>query len=128
METSVNNKCKAFTSLEQSRKLAEILPLETADMRYAPFGDTHPWFCDCHLLEKGAIPCWSLAALITILPVSCDDGQHCFALINCNPNDATEWLCCYEDCKGDLLNECYADNSIDACVDLILKLHELKLL
>lgn len=30
METSVNNKCKAFTSLEQSRKLAEILPLESA--------------------------------------------------------------------------------------------------
>ena len=32
METSVNNKCRAFTSLEQSRKLAEILPLESADM------------------------------------------------------------------------------------------------
>lgn len=24
METSVNNKCKAFTSLEQSKKLAEM--------------------------------------------------------------------------------------------------------
>lgn len=34
METRVDNKCKAFTSLEQSRKLAEILPLESADMNY----------------------------------------------------------------------------------------------
>lgn len=34
METSVNNKCKAFTSLEQSRKLAEILPVESADTKY----------------------------------------------------------------------------------------------
>ncbi len=32
--TSVNNKCKSFTSLEQSKVLAEILPLESADMYY----------------------------------------------------------------------------------------------
>ena len=37
---------KSYTDLEQSKKLAEILPLKSADMRYAPFGDTHPWLLE----------------------------------------------------------------------------------
>ena len=115
---------KSYTNVEQSKKLAKILPVESADMRYAPFGDVHPWVWDVNLLESEAIPCWSLAALLAILPASCDDGQHCFALINNNPNGDTEWLCCYEDCNGNLLNECYADNPVDACYEMILKLHE----
>lgn len=65
METSVNNKCKAFTSLEQSHKLAKILPIESADMRYSPLGDNmHPWIWTDTFIEKDAIPCWSLAALL----------------------------------------------------------------
>ena len=125
---------KAYTDIEQSKKLAEILPLESADLYYTKVGDikmpSNGYFGYKKFFQTYPenTPCWSLAALVAILPISCDDGQHCFALITPNPNDATEWLCCYEDSKGDLLNECYADNSIDACVDLILKLHELKLL
>lgn len=46
---------KSYTDIEQSKKLAEILPIESADMRYAPFGDAHPWFLDNYLLENGAI-------------------------------------------------------------------------
>lgn len=64
---------KAYTDLEQSKRLAKILPIESADMRYAPFGDTHPWFCDDCLIEKGASPCWSLAALLNILPETIED-------------------------------------------------------
>ena len=61
---------KSYTDISQSKKLAEILPLESADMRYAPFGDIHPWVWDeeVKLLENGAIPCWSLAALMNLLP------------------------------------------------------------
>lgn len=77
---------------------------------------------------KQIIPCWSLTALLDVLPVSCDDGQHCLALINPNHNDKTEWLCTYEDCKGDLMMECYADNSVDVCCEMILKLYEFKML
>ena len=60
---------KAYTDIEQSKKLAEILPIESADMRYAPFGDIHPWVWDgeVKLLEKGSIPCWSLAALLDVI-------------------------------------------------------------
>lgn len=59
---------KSYTDLEQSKKLAEILPLESADMRYTPFGDTHPWVWDGKLLEKDSVPCWSLTALLGDLP------------------------------------------------------------
>lgn len=71
---------KSFTDIEQSKKLAEILPLESADMRYAPFGDIHPWVWDgeVKLLEKGSIPCWSLAALLQVLPIGIyDELDYC---------------------------------------------------
>ena len=60
---------KSYTSLEQSRKLAEILPLESADMYYSPLGDdTHPWVLECNLIEKDAVLCWSLQALLDEIP------------------------------------------------------------
>lgn len=62
---------KAYTDLEQSKKLAEILPIETADMG---------WYYSCNpnsarnqmwagtKAENADIPCWSLAALMNLLP------------------------------------------------------------
>ena len=131
---------KSFTDINQSKKLAEILPIESADMAYylwtilknsefvvSPLqGSTIEDLQETY--GNQVIPCWSLTALLNILPISVDEGQHCLALINPNPNDKTEWLCAYEDCKGDLIMECYADNSVDACYEMILKLHELKML
>lgn len=125
---------KAFTDINQSKKLAEFIPIESADMCYRAYKeeggilDYGVTLCPYQFASWTGVPCWSLAALLAILPVSCDDGRHCFALINCNPNGDTEWLSCYEDDNGNLLNECYADNPTDACVELITKLHEQKLL
>lgn len=141
---------KSYTDIEQAKKLAEILPLESADAKY---GYIAPYECSDRMYDEGydeipypiafikkdysnffveeydgELPCWSLAALLNVLPVSCDDGQHCLALINHNPNEKTEWLCAYEDDKGNLMMECYADNQIDACVAMIDKLHEQNLL
>lgn len=61
---------KGYTDVEQSKKLAEILPIESADMRYLPSGNTHPWVWDedPKILAVGAAPCWSLAALLEVLP------------------------------------------------------------
>lgn len=131
---------KSYTDIEQSKKLAEILPIESADNLIVSIGYndgvktvTMPKatldiiktpFSDI----RKTIPCWSLSALLNVLPVSCDDEQHCLALINHNPNEKTEWLCAYEDDKGNLMMECYADNQIDACVAMIEKLHEQNLL
>ena len=64
---------KSYTDLEQSKKLAEILPLESADMcyikdkpnigflqeEYKEFGDT---------ILQDYYPCWSRAALLTLIP------------------------------------------------------------
>ena len=130
---------KSYTNLEQSKKLADILPVESADMWWSKnFIYYNPTaaigisaeYSNVYTYKFGEddIPCWSLAALLNTLPVSIDEGQHCLALINSNPNGDIEWLCCYEDYKGDLMMECYADNQVDACVEMIIELHEQKLL
>ena len=118
---------KAFTDLEQSKKLAEILPLESADMRYASFGDIHPWVWDeeVKLLEKGSIPCWSLAALLKILndtAYSIDED----ASIDLGTYKTSAWsLCLTNTGVGGLIEE---PNPIDACYEMILNLKEQKLL
>lgn len=107
---------KICTSLEQSKKLAEILSLESADMRYSPLGDnTHPWVWTDTFIEKDATPCWSLSALLDVLPKgtrllksATDDIYHC----DCPKCNIDEWF----------------DNPIDACVEMIIKLNELKIL
>ena len=133
METSVNNKYKAFTSLEQSKKLAEILPLESADMRYgyvAPYDysdrmydggyDEIPYPKDFLIKNPNfsaneydaELPAWSLSALLGILPsATLDSSNDHYYRIHCIKR-YTEWY----------------DNAVDACVEMILKLHELKLL
>ena len=74
---------KAYTDLEQSKKLAEILPLESADMHYTIVGDAvvgdyqkgisgamsiaKAWKKNPDELAKKVVPCWSLAALLNIL-------------------------------------------------------------
>lgn len=124
---------KAYTDTNQSKKLAEFLPPESADMwwREVSHGFYHieseapkGWY---DVPPKG-IPCWSLTALLNVLPISIDEGQHCLALINSNPNGDIEWLCGYEDYKGNLMTACYGDNQIDACMEMILKLKEYNLL
>ena len=129
---------KSYTDIEQSRKLADILPIESADMclnisqrtnmppLMTPYGKFKEFF-NMGKTPDFLIPCWSLVALLNVLPISIDEGQHCLSLINSNPNDI-EWLCCYEDYKGDLMMECYADNQVDACYNMVLKLKEKDLL
>ena len=64
---------KSYTDIEQSRKLAEILPIESADMWWTALD----WQETKHYVEvkqdginqpKKAIPCWSLVALLNTLP------------------------------------------------------------
>ena len=135
METNVNHKCKAFTSLEQSKKLAEILPLESADMYYPNRID---------IKYKGVLPieykhknpllsqeiaAWSLAALLDIIPQEIFDGKY---IINITEGIEYKWIITYDDYEN-RNNSFYglstgADNLIDACYEMIIKLNERKML
>lgn len=129
METSVNNKCKAFTSLGQSKKLAEILPLESADMYYSWHDERYYIVnkdCPYPYSLKEKIPCWSLAALLKVIPKHIKD-YNVFR-IDIGDNDFSAW---YNEIgfgvNSDLPN-ITMEESIDVCYELILKLHELNLL
>lgn len=128
---------KSYTDIEQSRKLAEILPLESADMRYghiAPYEfsdrmydggyDKAPYpkdflklcadFCEENIYD-GSLPCWSLAALLDVIPnykLSSEHNYHTCTAETSFGKETIGWF----------------DNSVDACYEMILKLHEQNLL
>lgn len=72
---------KSYTDLEQSKKLAEILPFESADMHYCleqrdiasgyeigitPYTKAKSFIGKCNIIDVK--PAWSLAALLGVLP------------------------------------------------------------
>lgn len=67
---------KSFTDIPQSKKLAEFLPLDTADQCFLNDGtaikaEINSYSVAMKLWKEHyieIIPCWSLAALISILP------------------------------------------------------------
>ena len=118
---------KSFSDLPQSKKLAEILPLESADMFYVA-GKGEPIFIGNKMVACGDddydalggpdVLCWSLAALIEVLP----SIEGFKPVIDLDIN-----LIRYEGNYRDEL--CFnGNNLIDACYEMIIKLHELNLL
>jgi hypothetical protein len=135
---------KAFTDLEQSKKLAEILPLESADMWWSKctitdFGDgilkvsyaVEPCNISQFRNTREDVPCWGLAALLGLLPnnenISTNISKGGYRISTLEYTNS--WFVDYED-ETNGLNNCVtsADNPIDACVAMIEKLHELKML
>lgn len=117
METRIDNKCKAFTSVEQSRKLAEFLPIESADMWYS-IVDNEAFICLEHHNEYKQIPCWSLAALLGIIRKTI--GYTIYGVNNV-------YISCELADFKKIETEVY-DNELDACVEMIEKLSKLKML
>jgi len=122
---------KSYTDIEQSKKLAEILPIESADMGYLWNGIS---FCEYAVSKQTIskkvenIPCWSLAALLNILPKKYYPiKDHKTDLVLCKQKD--KWCVLYWDATGMQDGEqTLEDNLIDACYKMILNLHELKIL
>ena len=61
---------KSYTDLEQSKRLAEILPIESADMGW--YYSRNPQAARNQMwvgtkAENADIPCWSLAALLSVI-------------------------------------------------------------
>lgn len=122
---------KAYTDLEQSKKLAEILPLESADMDYIPviniegeYSITVNIWDNDHVIDEGWIPCWSLAALLSILP-TIDNRNAEF----CKDIRFDKWHIYYH-CTATLpiIDTERYENLVDACYEMILKLNEMKML
>lgn len=122
---------KSYTSAKQSCKLAEILPLESADMYYDRYGD--PYFINISVTHERIkndryqhlIPCWSLAALLGVLPKNLNIGRPSLE----SNYKGYYWIQYYDEFMkpNNYKTECY-DNPVDACYEMILKLHELKML
>lgn len=125
---------KSYTDLEQSKKLAEILTIESADMHYnvvgdAVIGDYQSGMSSARSVAKAykknpdefaknVIPCWSLVALLDILKDKIIFGG----------NSPEGWFCCYTIKNPTKTLTIYRNSLVDACYEVILKLHELKLL
>ena len=113
---------KPYTDLNQSKKLAEILPLESADMYYDvdSYGvQTTPEVLMTSVVRKKDIPCWSLAALLDNIPQ--------VKLDNIKQYDKKYWRCCAY-FASDWHNSDWCDNPVDACYEMIIKLHEQNIL
>lgn len=115
---------KPYTDLNQSKVLAEILPLETADMYYHPYPNDEYWYDIPNIgnadLKYNQLPCWSLTALLDVLPYPQLSKDKL-------GSGKIGWMVSVypDNCRYD---SCWHDNPIDACVEIILKLHEQNLL
>ena len=126
---------KSYTDSEQSKKLAETLPIESADHHYVrktcdymgnpvdgkwsepKYGNPNSKYANYfvqNFTSYEKLPCWSLAALMNILP----SGK---ALIHDKGNRGYKCIC-------NNIDTYFHDNPIDACCEMIIKLYEQKIL
>jgi hypothetical protein len=106
---------KSYTDISQSQKLAEILPLESADMWYIN-GDVGKisigeWENNSH--DEDDIPAWSLSALLGVFPY-----------YEINNNGVNIQL----SVKGEALITEEGECLLDLIVNMIIHLNELKML
>ena len=118
---------KSYTDIEQSKVLAKILPLESADYFWAVDVNivvTAPYITNVNgeinvPAVDNAIPCWSLAALLAILSHPTLEGK------------SYGWQCCTYGSNKEgtvyLGGKAYS-NPMDACYNMVLRLHELEML
>lgn len=146
---------RSYTTVEQSKKLAEILPLKSADSHYVrqthdymgnPIDGkwSHPKYGNPtskyanyivqNFSNYDTIPCWSLTALLNVLPIIyINDKKEVCGPLHIDITDLeTPFVLWYVNPlhKGGIveLQTKEYDNLVDACYEMIIKLHELKLL
>ena len=130
---------RAYTTIEQSKKLEEILSSESADMEYLTIKETGllignvPFAKDDSEVEDSAyshnynrIACWSLAALLKVIPKHIKNVNT--LRIDIDEKDFSIW---YDEVGYGVnteLPDITMENPVDACYEIITKLHELKIL
>lgn len=110
---------KSYTDIEQSEKLAEILPIKSSDMWFCPYHDVEYWYDVPNIgnadIKYNQLPCWSLAALLSVLP-----KIHKLKPILDLEENSIQY--------SGIDIYVVADNPVDACYETILKLSQLNLL
>ena len=120
---------KSYTDIEQSKLLAKILPLESADMYYCYGMDIHtkkwdydivPTIIDAsNQIDIGDIPCWSLSALSEfILPYIADDDGNNYKFY-LSKDGLDRWVAYYksDDVSIHICEE--SDNMIDVIFEMV---------
>ena len=117
---------KSYTDLDQSKKLAEILPIESADMSYCAIHNIGQETYHCNVpifthATHGDIPAWSLAALLDVL------NKSAYFINEAGIAELSSvWRVSILNCGK--IKDCYADNPVDACYEMVIRLNELKML
>ena len=136
---------KTFTDIEQSKKLAEILPTESADMHYVrktcdfmgnpvdgkwstpKYGSPnseHANYMVQNFTNYEKLPCWSLAALFDILSNRANSIDE-DAIVELSSYKNVEWDLSISNSWLDVVTK---PEPIDACVEMVLTLKERNLL
>lgn len=142
---------KSFTSLKQSKVLAKILPIKSADMCWCNnsikgVNYTEEFSANLYTVKEmkelfdttlngwdkywELIPCWSLAALLSVIPkeVKIKGQRYAPCLF---PTTDGHWLYKLWYNSNAIIDSpiaVWCDNPLDACVEMIIKINEQKLL
>lgn len=120
---------KTNSDFEQSKMLAEFLSVESADLMFVHTTDLEGNehydidFRNNQPLLEGDIPCWSLAALLDVIPQEISDSEY---VINITEGCDEKWVITYDHINNK--NHSYyglstgADNLVDACYNMIVRL------
>ena len=144
---------KSYTDIGQSKKLADFLPLETADgfwefhtewgsdgdkwEGYEDYPNAEPYleytrYENEWREEKQDMPCWSLASLLSVLPfhIIVDNKIYAFSMVKGLDKNGETYAIKYaifNTANYFHLTDFY-NNPIDACYKMVIKLHAQKLL
>jgi len=112
---------KTFTDLEQSKKLSEFLSDKNADLYYFATDGRGVNYDEVPVVVDGPpedtdVPCWSLAALLCVLPPT-------VRLVGASKD--SYWYCeCVSANNQEYAGFGSADNPVDACYEMIVKLNK----
>ena len=115
---------KSYTDLSQSKTLSKILPLESADMYWWSSGKRY--YIEAmddgdFNEEEGHVRAWSLAALLNIIQKTTPYKLEHYG------DKKVQLTCVLGDKPWELIISDF-NNEVDACYEMILKLHEEDLL
>lgn len=120
---------KSFTDISQSKILAEILPIESADMCFYYKDDVPQLVPFSKHNNRFYIPCWSLTALLEQLDDEItDENGNDYNLTIVKEN--LQYQLYYHDSWGQVedIETDYYDDLVDAAFEMIMLLHKENLL